>query len=116
MSDVPILRLPSGWRESMAGLAMLRLWGVRRAAAATPEQIELLARDAGFVDVRTELVGDRVIAPAFRAVHHRLDRPDPSDPVLHRLAARTMLHEAEGLWERGTLTYLLLSARKVMNG
>lgn len=108
-SDVPVRRLPADPREAAAGLAMLRLWGIRRSAAATPEAILAAVRDAGFTDVRSRLVGERVIAPAFRHVRGRLDA-GAGDP-LRRAAARTMLHEAQLLWERGVLEYQLVSAR-----
>jgi SAM-dependent methyltransferase len=113
-SDVPVRHLPTSPREALAGVAMLRLWGIRRRAAATPAQIEDAVRAVGFVDVRAELEGARVIAPAFRHVAGRL-----ADPTLRRgagtakvVGAATMLHEAELLWERGILEYLFVTARK----
>ncbi len=99
MSDVPTLRRPAGFREAVAAVAMLRVWGLRSGAAASSEQIAAAAATSGFVDVESELVGDRVIAPALRFVRDRL-------------AARTMLDQADVLWERGVLDYLLLRARK----
>jgi SAM-dependent methyltransferase len=110
ISDVPVRRFPSSPREVLAGVAMLRLWGIRAAAAATPAEIEAQARAAGFDDVQGVLDGDRVIAPAFRAVRARLETGQGD--AAHRLAARTMLREAEVLWERGVLDYLFLVARK----
>ncbi len=114
MSDVPVLRYPTAPRELLAGAAMLRLWGIRRQAAATAGEIEALASAAGFVDVRTELVGERVIAPAFRFVRDRLRTTAPSGAAdrAQRLAARTMLDQAEVLWRRGNIDYLLLAARR----
>lgn len=114
MSDVPVLRYPTAPRELLAGAAMLRLWGIRRRAAATAGEIEALARAAGFVDVHTELVGERVIAPAFRFVRDRLRTTAPSGVAdrAQRLAARTMLDQAEVLWRRGNIDYLLLAARR----
>jgi erythromycin 3''-O-methyltransferase len=113
-SDVPVRRMPATPREALAGVAMLRLWGIRRGAAATPAEIEEAVRGAGFVDVRPSLEGARVIAPAFRHVEAQL-----ADPRLRREAgaaqvrgAATMLREAELLWERGILEYLFLVARK----
>ena len=113
-SDVPVRRLPARPREAVAGVAMLRLWGVRRQAAATPIQIVDAVRAAGFVDVRSELAGAHVIDPAFRYVAARL-----ADPALRREAgaakvagATTMLREAELLWERGILEYLFVTARR----
>ena len=109
-SDVPIMRWPSSPREAVAGVAMLRLWGIRRRAAATPAQIVEAVAAAGFTDVRSALVGDRVIAPAFRHVWRRLAAGEGD--AAHRLAARTMLREAQLLWDRGILEYQLVSARK----
>ena len=109
-SDVPVRRFPLSPREVLAGVAMLRLWGIRAAAAATPGEIEAQVRGAGFDEIRAELAGERVIAPAFRAVRARLATGE-GDPA-RRLAARTMLREAEVLWERGVLDYLFLTARK----
>jgi len=109
-SDVPVTRFPSTAREALAGIAMLRLWGIRRSAAATPEEITSALRSAGFTDIRSRQVGDRVIAPAFRHVWHRLERGEGDAP--ERFAARTMLREAQLLWDRGILEYQLVSARK----
>jgi len=114
ISDVPVLRLPSTPREAIAGVAMLRLWGIRRLAAALPAEIEALVDRAGFEDVRAALVGDSVIAPAFRYVAGQLAQPEVRSGAgsAQVLGARTMLHEARVLWDRGILEYLLLSARK----
>jgi SAM-dependent methyltransferase len=110
ISDVPVRRFPSSPREIVAGVAMLRLWGIRAAAAATATEIEAQCRAAGFDDVRGALEGGRVIAPAFRAVRARLATGEGD--AAHRLAARTMLREAAVLWDRGVLDYLFLTARK----
>ncbi len=59
-----------------------------------------------------ELVGDRVIAPALRFVRDRLDARGEREGRALALAARTMLDQADVLWERGLLDYLLLRARK----
>jgi SAM-dependent methyltransferase len=111
ISDVPVLRFPATPREVLAGIAMLRLWGIRARAAATPLEIEHQVSAAGFDDVRSVLEGARVIAPAFRSVHARLD-DESAGGLPERLAARTMLREAEVLWEHGVLEYLFLVARK----
>jgi hypothetical protein len=70
--------------------------------------------DAGFEEVRSSLVGDRVIAPAFRFVHARLAQEGSAtgEHAVQAFAARTMLREAQLLWDRGILEYLLLTARK----
>jgi erythromycin 3''-O-methyltransferase len=112
MSDVATLRFPQGLREAVAAVAMLRAWGLRRQAAASAHGISGTAATAGFVDVRSRLVGDRVIAPALRFVRDRLDAPGEREGTTLALAARTMLAQADVLWERGLLDYLLLRARK----
>ena len=110
-SDVPVCRMPATPREALAGVAMLRLWGIRRDAAATPAQIEAMVRAAGFMGVRLWLVGDRVIGPAFRHVRGRLETTAGGDRT-HRVAARTMLREAQLLWDRGILEYLFATAER----
>jgi erythromycin 3''-O-methyltransferase len=112
MSDVPTLRRPQGAREVVAAVAMLRLWGLRPGAAASATQIADTAATAGFVDVESELVGARVIAPALRFVRDRLDARGDGERRSLALAARTMLGQADVLWEREVLDYLLLRARK----
>jgi erythromycin 3''-O-methyltransferase len=111
MSDVPTLRSPRAPREAAAALSQLRLWGLTRRAAASPERIVALAAGAGFVDVRSELLGDRVIGPALRFVRDRLGRVS-GVPRTYALAARIMASQAELLWERGILDYLVLRARR----
>jgi SAM-dependent methyltransferase len=110
ISDVPTIRYPAGPREALAALAMLRVWGLRVSSVAAPKQIARTVEVAGFADVRSRLVGDRVIGPALRFVRDRLDRDDASTSL--RLAARAMTAQASTLWERGLVDYLLLSARK----
>jgi SAM-dependent methyltransferase len=112
MSDVPTMRRPRGPAEAVAGLSQLRVWGLRLGASASAAEIAELVRVAGFTDVRAQLAGRRVIEPALRFVRRRIDRGDvrATRPVM--LAARTMLREAELLWERGILEYLFLVARK----
>jgi SAM-dependent methyltransferase len=112
MSDVPTLRRPRTASELAAGVAQLRVWGLRPDAARTPGEIAGLARGAGFVDVRTELVGDRVIAPALRFARDRLADPPVDVPRSFVVASRLLLRQVELLWRRGILEYLLLSARR----
>jgi ubiquinone/menaquinone biosynthesis C-methylase UbiE len=109
-SDVPVRRLPHTPREAIAGVAMLRLWGIHRRAAATPAEIVRALERAGFIDVRSSLVGDRVIGPAFRHVRGRLEAGEGSGA--ERFAARTMLGEAQLLRDRRILEYQLVSTRK----
>jgi SAM-dependent methyltransferase len=112
MSDVPTLRRPQGLREAVAAVAMLRVWGLRSGAAASVDEIIATAATAGFEDIRWELAGDRVVAPALRAVRDRLEASRAREPRSLALAARTMVSQADLLWERGLLDYLLLDARK----
>lgn len=112
MSDVPTIRRPRGLREAVAAVAMLRVWGLRSGAAASPGGIVAMAATAGFEDVRSDLVGARVIAPALRFVRDRLDSRDEREGRSLALAAGVMLDQADVLWERGLLDYLLLRARK----
>jgi SAM-dependent methyltransferase len=111
MSDVPIARRLRGTRELLAGLSQLRLWGLPVSAAATPAEISAACRAAGFVDVRTELVGDRVIAPALRLTRRRLARAEDA-PGSIRMAARVFLSQAELLWKRGAIEYLFIRAER----
>ena len=111
MSDVPTLRYPRGPREAVAAAAMLRAWGLRTSAAAGPDRIAAAAATAGFHDINSELVGARVVAPALRFVRDRLDH-DGSSSRSFALATRAMVRQADVLWERGLVDYLLLDARK----
>jgi SAM-dependent methyltransferase len=112
MSDIPTVRFPRAPRELLAALTQLRVWGLRTSAAATPTEIVRLVERAGFADVRTELVGDRVIEPALRFVRQRLERGDHGAPAAQAAAARWLLRQVEVLWEQGVLEYLLLRATK----
>ncbi|HET9672792.1 MAG TPA: hypothetical protein VFQ40_08095, partial [Actinomycetota bacterium] len=111
MSDVATLRFPQGLREALAAATAVRTWGLRTSAAASPDAIAAAAASAGFVDVRTELVGDRVIAPALRFVRDRLERGDAPMVRSFALATRAIVAQHEVLWERGLVDYLLLQAR-----
>lgn len=111
MSDIPTLRYPRGPREAVAALAQLRVWGLRRDAAATPDQITGAISAAGFQDVRSELVGDRTIGPALRFVRRRLEGRHGADRS-YALAARTLLAQVELLWERRMIDYQLITARR----
>jgi SAM-dependent methyltransferase len=109
MSDVPAQRNPRTPFELLAGVSQLRLWGLKPSAAASAEEIAKMVRAAGFIDVRSELVGDRVIAPAFhwarRALHEARDAPSAQVA-----GARLLLRQVELLWRNGLVEYLLLSA------
>ena len=67
---------------------------------------------AGFVDVQTELVGERVIGPALRFVRERLENRRPEVSRSYALAARLLVAQVELLWRRRIVDYLLLRARK----
>ena len=112
MSDIPTVRMPRTPGEGLAALTQLRVWGLGVQAAATADEIVALAFDAGFVDVRAEPVGDRVIAPALRFVRDRLDRSPGEVPRSYELAVRVMLRQVDLLWRRGVLDYLLLHGRR----
>lgn len=109
MSDIPTHRYPRGPRERLAALSQLRVWGLHRGAAATPDEIGFLARTAGFADVRLALVGPRVIDPALRFVRGRLDA---SPRGARAIVARAMLTQVELLSARGMIDYALLTARR----
>lgn len=110
MSDIPITRWPRTPREILAGLLQLRAWGLRRSAAATAEGIRSEVAAAGLDEVRSELVGDRVIGPALRAVRRRLDAGGV--PSSMSAAARVAVSQVELLWRNGVLEYLLLRATR----
>jgi len=112
MSDIPTVRLPRTPGEAVAALTQLRAWGLSANVAATADEIVGLALDAGFVGVRADAVGDRVIAPALRFVRARLDRGDAGVPKSYELAVRIMLRQVELLWRRGMLDYILLRGSK----
>ena len=112
MSDIPTLRRPRGAREGIAAVSQLRVWGLRTSAAATPQQIAGHARAAGFEHVRVQLVGERVLGPAFRFVQDRIDRTRGEVDRSYSLAARVMADQAELLWTRRVIDYVLLLATK----
>ena len=112
MSDIPTYRYPRGPRELVAAVSQLRVWGLGAHAAATPVEIVRRVEDAGFRDVRTDLVGERVIEPALRFVRDRLRTSRAEAAGSYRLAASIMLSQVELLWERGMIDYLLLRATK----
>ena len=112
MSDIPTRRSPWSPTEVLAGITQLRVWGLRPSAAATADEIVATIRRAGFVAVRIELVGDRVIGPALRFVRDRLERREGEAPRAMRLASRVMLGQVETLWRGVVLEYALIRARK----
>ncbi len=111
MSDIATQRYPRGPRELVAGFSQLRAWGLGTHAAASATVIADKAERAGFTEVRTERVGERVIGPALRFVRERLERGDAGADRSFSLAVRLMLSQVDLLWERGMIEYLLLTAR-----
>ena len=112
MSDICTNRSPRGPRETLAGVSQLRVWGLGTHAAATKDEIVASVEGAGFVDVRVERVGERVIGPALRCIHGRLDDGTHGASRSYGLAARIMLAQVELLWDRRIIDYLLLLASK----
>ncbi|MGZ4147079.1 MAG: class I SAM-dependent methyltransferase [Actinomycetota bacterium] len=112
MSDIATNRYPRGPRELLAAISQLRVWGLGVHAAATAVEIVEAVEAAGFADVETQLVGERVVAPALRFVHDRVDRGRVEAARSLTLAARIMLAQVDLLWERGMIDYLLLHAVK----
>jgi SAM-dependent methyltransferase len=112
ISDVPTLRRPRTPAEIAAGLAQLRVWGLRLSASASPGRIVDAVVGAGFEGVRASLVGARVIDPALRFVRHRLEHASDAAPRAVRLAARVGLGQVELLRRRRLIDYLLLEAIK----
>jgi SAM-dependent methyltransferase len=111
MSDVPTQRTPRGPAELVAGVSQLRVWGLRTGAAETAASIARRAEEAGFRDIRSQLVGERVIGPALVFVRRKLDHQQDA-PLSFRLAARVMLAQVELLWRRRVIDYVLLRAVK----
>jgi SAM-dependent methyltransferase len=112
MSDIATNRYPGGPREVFAALTQLRAWGLGFNAAASARVIGASAERAGFVDVRTERVGDRTIGPALRYVRGALEREGSRLPASYELGVRFMVAQVELLWARRLIDYLLLEARK----
>jgi SAM-dependent methyltransferase len=111
MTDISTERWPRGPAELAAGLAQLRVFGLRPAAAMTADQIAAAARAAGLVEVEVTRCGDRVIAPALRVIAARLAR-SPHAPLGHQTAARVLLWQVELLWRHRIIDYLLLRAAR----
>ena len=111
MSDIPVRRMPRTPGEVLAALSQMRVWGLGPHAAATSARIEGLARQAGFIDVEVDEVGERVIAPALRFIRRQLDHRRGEIPRSYELAVRAMLRQVDLLWERRLVGYILLQAR-----
>jgi SAM-dependent methyltransferase len=111
MTDISTERWPRGPAEMAAGLAQLRVFGLRPAAAMTAGQIAAAAPAAGRGEGGGARGGDRVIAPALRVIAARLAR-SPQAPLGHRTAARVLLWQVELLWRHRIIDYLLLRAAR----
>ena len=109
ITDISTERWPRSPAELAAGLAQLRVFGLRPGAAMTAGQIAAAARAAGLAEVKVTRCGDRVIAPALRVIGARLSRSAPA-PFGHRTAAHVLLRQVELLWRRRIIDYLLLRA------
>jgi cyclopropane fatty-acyl-phospholipid synthase-like methyltransferase len=112
MSDIATVRMPITPGEAVAAWTQLRAWGLGLQAAATADEIAAAASDAGFVEVRAESVGERVIGPALRFVRGRIDRDAGTVPWIYASAVRLMVRQVELLWERGVLDYVVLRGAK----
>jgi len=110
MSDVTVERSPRTLRDAAAGLAQLRIWGMRRRQMASAGRIAGQAEAAGLADVRVQLCAARTIDPALRLTRGRLISPR-GVPRAQVWAARIALRQVEGLRSRGLIQYALLSAR-----
>jgi len=109
MSDIGVQRWPLGPAEVVAGLTQLRVFGLRLSMAMTAAQIAAAARAAGLAEVEVELCGDRVLAPALRLTAARLAAPAAA-PAGQQAVARLLRWQADLLWRRGIIDYLLLRA------
>jgi SAM-dependent methyltransferase len=110
MSDVTMERPPRTVADAAAGLAQLRVWGIRTSQVAGAGDIAAMATAAGFEDVRIELCAERTIDPALRMARERLASPGDA-PVGHVWGARMGIRSAEHLRRRGLIEYALLTAR-----
>jgi SAM-dependent methyltransferase len=109
ISDISVQRWPVTPAELAAGLAQLRVFGLRHTMAMTAGQIAAAARAAGLAEVTVTACGDRVIAPALRLTAARLARPAAA-PLGQHAAARLLLRQVDLLWRRHIIDYLLLRA------
>ncbi len=109
MSDISTQRWPASPAELFAGLTQLRVFGLRRSMAMTADQIAAAARAAGLAEVEVTPCGDRVFAPAFKLTAERLASAMAA-PAGQQAAARLMLWQADLLWRRRIIDYLLIRA------
>ncbi|HEX6208991.1 MAG TPA: methyltransferase domain-containing protein [Actinomycetota bacterium] len=110
MSDLTAERWPRGVRDAAAGLAQLRVWGLRVRPLASGGRVAALAEEAGLEDVRVELCASRTIDPAMRVMRGRLAHPRGASRA-QVWASRVALGQIERLREGGYVQYALLTAR-----
>ena len=110
MSDVTMERTPRTVADVAAGLAQLRVWGIRTSQVAGAAEIAAMARAAGLEDIRVELCADRTIDPALRMARERLAGPGAA-PAAHVWGARMGIRSAERLRRAGLIEYVLLTGR-----
>jgi SAM-dependent methyltransferase len=116
MSDISVERWPASPGELVAGLSQLRVFGLRPTMAMTAGQIGAAARGAGLASVEVTACGDRVIGPALRLTADRLTAARltgddaPAVPAGQHAAARVLLRQADLLWRRRIIDYVLLRA------
>gem|GEM_PF-768735 len=114
MSDIATRRWPRTPGELLSGLTQLRVFGLRQTAAMTAAQIATAATEAGLAEVEVTSCGDRVIGPALRLAATRLAATRLSSaaaaPAGHRAVACALLWQADLLWRRRVIDYILLRA------
>lgn len=110
-SDFVVARSPKTLKEKLLCLAAIRVWGVRADAVVSPNELRQQAEEAGFVDVRLEICGERTIDPAIQLFQGRIHSRS-SAPRVHRLVARSVLKQWSKLRTLGIIEYALLTASK----
>jgi hypothetical protein len=110
MSDVTVEGMPRSIADVVAGVAQLRVWGLRTHQLGSAGRIAAAAEAAGFEEVRVRLCGDRTIDPALRLARSRLARPGDAPPA-HVWGARVGIRTVERLRRAGLVEYALLTAR-----
>ncbi|MGH8906658.1 MAG: class I SAM-dependent methyltransferase [Egibacteraceae bacterium] len=111
MSDILAPRMARDPLELFVGAANMRIWGLRPAVVAGPDEIARLLRMAGFVDVAVQTCGAAVFDPALRFARQRLRQHDLDGvPRGQQWAARLMIPQYELLRRRGMLEYILAQA------
>jgi cyclopropane fatty-acyl-phospholipid synthase-like methyltransferase len=110
MSDISVERKrPRTLGEAFAGLANLRVWGVKRRSLQSTDEIHKSLRSQGFADIEIRSVGGRVFPPAIAFMRSRLER-SPGAPAIQRIGAKLLLDQWELLYQRGMMDYILVTA------